>query len=233
MTVYAIAKKLGVPYQSLRLWVNNGRREYQFTCKECGTVVQVCMKDQRRGFCSDKCRRRYYSRKYSRIRIAKKNGEREFICKNCGKKFVTEVGDRRRVYCSDYCKNQLHYNRYGRDKCGKKTIVCQHCGKEFETSFGDKRRRYCSEVCCNQHQKLRRQNGYYHPRKATVVKTAAVVAPIKKKCYCAMCGNEFETDSGNEFCSSKCKSWYQKYSHAKNKKLVYDRFLKELENRNR
>lgn len=146
MTVYATAKKLNVPNSSLRIRILNGRRE--FTCKECGAVVRLKFGEHNRKFCSLKCGRRYWSRKQSRARYAKKHGgKREFVCQFCGVKFVTEIGDTRHSYCSAACRYnamiaRLHAKRQTPDK-----FFCLMCGAEIVRGNGEKRLKYCCPLC--------------------------------------------------------------------------------------
>ena len=152
MTVYATAKKLNVANSSLRIRIINGRRE--LTCRECGAVVPIRFGDHRRAFCSERCSRRWHSRKGARQRYAKKHGgKREIVCKFCGVTFVKEFGDPRRDYCSAACRYnamiaRLHAKRQTPDK-----FFCLMCGAEIVKKHGDKRLKYCSALCMEYYNK--------------------------------------------------------------------------------
>ena len=167
-------RKLNVPNSSLRIRIINGRRE--LTCRECGAVVPIRFGDHRRAFCSERCSRRWHSRKGARQRYAKKHGgKREIVCKFCGVTFVKEFGNPRRDYCSAACRYnamiaRLHEKRKTPDK-----FYCLMCGEEIVKKHGDKRLKYCSALCMD---------------------------------------------------------YYNKYLLAKNKKLVYKRFLEAKEKQN-
>lgn len=96
---------------------------------------------------------------------------------------------------------------------------CKECGR-YVLSIKRKgeKNTYCSKVC-----KVKFYNKKYQPSKYFSGRTF----------FCKMCGKKVEVNSKNEknrkFCSVLCRVSYQRYQRAKNKELVYNRFLEAKE----
>ncbi|MBR0237340.1 MAG: hypothetical protein IJQ39_04560 [Thermoguttaceae bacterium] len=145
---------------------------------------------------------------------------KQFTCKECGKVVTLKLGERIRKFCSARCQNRHQQREYYKRHRGQRGIVpiaCKHCGKEFTPPYGDKRYKYCCKTCQLEHNRLTYQQKKNY-------------GATEKK-FCVMCGKSFETHTGAEFCSRFCRNWHKRYTAAKNKKLIYNRFMTELDKR--
>ena len=102
-----IANELGISVNTVRAFctrndIKRSTSDKQF-CKECGKEVPQTPGRRRRLFCSDMCRRKYWS--YHRNEM---NGANEFVCARCGKKFRV-YGTTTRKYCSIDCYIQARF----------------------------------------------------------------------------------------------------------------------------
>ena len=157
----------------------------------------------------------------SSLRFRIINGRRSITCRECGAVVPVRFGERNRVFCSLRCYRRWHSRkaareRYSKKHGGKREFVCKFCGVKFVTEIGDLRHYYCSAAC--------RHNADIARHKAKRETPA--------KFFCLMCGAEVVRGYGDKrqkYCSSLCMEYYNKYLLAKNKKLVYKRFLEAKE----
>ena len=157
----------------------------------------------------------------SSLRFRIINGRRSITCRECGAVVPVRFGERYRVFCSLRCCRRWHSRngarqRYEKKHGGNREIVCKFCGVKFVIEIGDLRRSYCSTECRNNAAIARQRDKRHTPTKF----------------FCLMCGKEIVREYGDKrlkYCSALCMEYYNKYLLAKNKKLVYKRFLEAKE----
>lgn len=87
-------------------------------CLCCGKPIQQSATGRKRKFCSDKCRRDWWSAHQSDIQ-RKPSAYYELTCANCGKTFLS-YGNRNRKYCSHECYVR---DRFWREEDGREPYV--------------------------------------------------------------------------------------------------------------
>lgn len=149
---------------------------------------------------------------------------KEHVCQECGKPFKPTWEYRGLKFCSKKCQIRNHNKKYLPQKYRKeRTIVCDWCGKEVTIKPDDRnRRKYCSDQCARQAAVKSRWNRI--GKEPPEVSQEAVTA------NCRMCGKTFVIPPGTtlplpECCCRTCKDFYERYKKAKNKKLIFQRFL--------
>lgn len=76
-------------------------------CQGCGKPLVQPKTGRRRRFCSDSCRRAWWSA-HPELVNRKESAFYSGTCANCGKPFIA-YGNRNRKYCSHACYNQARF----------------------------------------------------------------------------------------------------------------------------
>ena len=97
----------------------------QIACQCCGKLLVQSGRGRRRKFCSDKCRREWWSAHQDAIR-RKASALYDGVCAFCGKSF-TAYGNQHRKYCSHDC-----YIRARFGSPGDRTVAYERTSEEQE-----------------------------------------------------------------------------------------------------
>lgn len=137
-------------------------------CERCGKVFTPRRGGRPQRFCSDVCKRKFFSAQSRHGPVS----PTEFTCQHCGKVFKPESPKARPKYCSYECNREVaNARRRHRGNNG----TCTRCGASFtwETAIG-KVPKYCSDEC--------RKEATRQLRAASVITINAI---------CKNCGNKF------------------------------------------
>ena len=188
-------------------------------CRECGAPITPGPRERnKRKWCSDKCRRTNYYRRYpeARQRASEKASKRhresyqpkryELKCAICGDLFQGHRPDQ--MYCRDKCRYDAGWLQSKRKKSQKERAEarpCNYCGKPLaRTATADGLHRKCARIPAW----LREGKPGPKQRRALKILEEAARGRTAKRVWtqgnCPWCGTEFMSPNA-KFCSKRCR----------------------------